>query len=214
VEGTLSPSPSPRTVTSVVARNDQRRARIVEALRQCMLERGYAGTSLVDVARAAGMTPSHLLYYYKGKDAILNAYWQDYADSVLARLREIESEPLERRIDLLADVLLSGEKATQADLGLFLEFCGLAVHHKELYQTKCQFDRAFKAWMARQFEDGPRKLGQYTKISAESAYSLLMGLCTSAYFDERLGFERARALLRHTLRQLAGYEQFLGETSP
>ena len=207
MEGTLNPNPRP--ATSVVARNDQRRARIVEALRQCMLERGYAGTSLVDIARGAGMTPSHLLYYYKGKDAILNAYWEDYAESVLARLREIETEPLERRIDLLTEVLLSGEKATQADLGLFLEFCGLAVHHKELYTTKCSFDREFKAWLARQFEESPRKLGPYTKLAAESAYSLLMGLCTSAYFDERLGFPRARALLRHTLRQLAGYEPLL-----
>lgn len=211
---TPSANPSPRVVTSVVARNDQRRARIVEALRKCMLERGYAGTSLVDIARAAGMTPSHLLYYYKGKDAILQAYWQDTSESLLARLREIEPEPLERRIDLLTEVMLSGEKATQADLGLFLEFCGLAVHQKELYEIKCQFDREFKRWMARQFDDAPRKLAPYTKIAAETAYSLLMGLCTSAYFDERLGFERARALLRHTLRQLAGYEPLLSETTP
>ena len=47
-------------------------------------------------------------------------------------------------------------------------------------------------------------------MAAESSYALLMGLCTSAYFDERLGFERARAILRLTLRQVAGYEPLLG----
>ena len=206
MEGALDP----RRATGAVARNDQRRARIVQALRECMLERGYAGTSLSDIARAAGMTPSHLLYYFKGKDAIVNAYWQTLAEDLLTRLRAIEHEPLERRIDLLTEVMLSGETASWPDLGLFLELCGLAVHQKDLYQTKARFDREFKTWLAQQLEEAPRKIGPYTAMAAESAYSLLMGLCTSAYFDERLGFERARAILRLTLRQLAGYEPLLG----
>jgi AcrR family transcriptional regulator len=203
VEGTLAPRVA---TTAAIARNDLRRARILDALRECTTERGYAGTSLSDIARAAGMTPSHLLYYFKGKDAIVNAYWEALAEKLLTQLRAIEHEPLERRIDLVTEVLLSGETATQPDLGLFLELCGLAVHQKELYQTKAHFDRELKAWFARQLEDSPRKLGTFTAMAAESAYSMLMGLCTSAYFDERLGFDRARALLRYTLRQMAGYE--------
>ncbi|MEX2205890.1 MAG: TetR/AcrR family transcriptional regulator [Myxococcota bacterium] len=206
MEGALDP----RRATTAVARNDQRRARIVQALRECMLARGYAGTSLSDIARAAGMTPSHLLYYFKGKDAIVNAYWQTLAEDLLTRLRAIEHEPLERRIDLLTEVMLSDETASWPDLGLFLELCGLAVHQKDLYQTKARFDHEFKSWLAQQLDEAPRKLGPYTAMAAESTYALLMGLCTSAYFDERLGYERARAILRLTLRQLAGYEPLLG----
>jgi len=209
VEGALDP----RRATGAVARNDQRRARIVAALKECMLARGYAGTSLSDIARAAGMTPSHLLYYFKGKDAIVNAYWQSLAEDLLTRLRALESEPLQRRIDLLAEILLSSETASRPELGLFLELCGLAVHQKDLYQTKARFDREFKAWLTHQLEDSPRKLGPLASMAAESAYSMLMGLCTSAYFDERLGFERARAILRLTLRQVAGYEPLLGTVS-
>jgi len=203
MEGTLIP----RVAAAGGLRNDQRRERIMAALRECMLARGYAGTSLSDIARAAGMTPSHLLYYFKGKDAIVNAYWEMLAEKYLTRLRALEPEPLERRLDLVTEVLLSGETATQPDLGLFLELCGLAVHQKELYQIKAHFDRELKAWFARQFADSPRKLGPYTALAAESAYSLLMGLCTSAYFDESVGFDRARAILRLTLRQLAGFER-------
>jgi AcrR family transcriptional regulator len=209
VEGALEP----RRAASSVARNDQRRARIVEALRECMLARGYAGTSLSDIARAAGMTPSHLLYYFKGKDAIVNAYWQTLAADLLSRVRALEPEPLERRIDLLTEVMLSSETASRPELGLFLELCGLAVHQKDLYQTKARFDREFKAWLAQQLEGAPRKLAPFTEMAAESVYALLMGLCTSAYFDERMGFERARAILRLTLRQVAGYEPLLGTTA-
>jgi len=178
-----------------------------------MLARGYAGTSLSDIARAAGMTPSHLLYYFKGKDAIVNAYWETLAEDLLTRLRAIEHEPLERRIDLLTEVMLSSETASRPDLGIFLELCGLAVHQKDLYQTKARFDREFKAWLAHQLEDGPRKLGPFSAMAAESAYALLMGLCTSAYFDERLAFDRARSILRLTLRQVAGFEPLLGTVS-
>jgi AcrR family transcriptional regulator len=202
VEGALDP----RRATGAVARNDQRRARIVQALRECMLARGYAATSLSDVARAAGMTPSHLLYYFKGKDAVLHAYWENKAESLLAQLRAIEPEPLERRIDRVPEILLSDDTTTKADLGLFLEFCGLSVHQKDLYHIKVRFDLELKAWFARQLAESPRKLGPFITMAAETAYSVLMGLCTSAYFDENLGFDRARGLLRFTLRQLAGYE--------
>jgi AcrR family transcriptional regulator len=199
MEGTLAPRVA---TTAAIARNDLRRARILAALRTCMKERGYAGTSLSDIARAAGMTPSHLLYYFKGKDAVLCAYWENRAAELLAMLRVIEPEPLERRLDLVTEVMLSDE----SDLGLFLEFCGLAVHQKDLYQIKAHFDRAFKTWLAKQLEESPRKLGAHTHMAAESAYSLLMGLCTSSYFDETFSFRKARGLLRFSLRQLAGYE--------
>lgn len=199
MEGTLAPRVA---TTAAIARNDLRRARILAALRTCMKERGYAGTSLSDIARSASMTPSHLLYYFKGKDAILCAYWENRAAELLAMLRVIEPEPLERRLDLVTELMLSDE----SDLGLFLEFCGLAVHQKDLYQIKAHFDRDFKTWLAKQLEESPRKLGGYTHLAAESAYSLLMGLCTSSYFDETFSFQKARGLLRFSLRQLAGYE--------
>ena len=53
------------------ARSDKRRSRILRALHDCVIEKGYAKTTLADVARVAGMSSSHLLYYFRGKDAIL-----------------------------------------------------------------------------------------------------------------------------------------------
>ena len=34
-----------------------------------------------------------------------------------------------------------------------------------------------------------------------------MGLCTAAYFDERLGFPEARAIFLMSLRQIAGFDE-------
>ena len=202
MEGALSP----RRATSPAARNDQRRARIVAALRECMLARGFAATSLSDIARAAGMTPSHLLYYFKGKNAILNAYWETTSASLLARLHEIDAEPIERRLDLLADAFFSGVVATQADMGIVLEFFGLAVHDKDLYRTKANFDREIKRWLEDLLAQCPRPLGSFLSVATEAAYALLMGLCTAGYFDERLGFQQARGAFLLSLRGVAGFE--------
>jgi AcrR family transcriptional regulator len=38
-----------------------RRAHIVDTLRKCILTKGYANTSLSDLARRSGLTGSHLL---------------------------------------------------------------------------------------------------------------------------------------------------------
>src|SRR5687768_14144321 len=48
-----------------------RRGAIRYALFECIRDKGYAATSLGDVASAAGLSPSHVLYYYANKDAVL-----------------------------------------------------------------------------------------------------------------------------------------------
>lgn len=203
MEGPLGP----RGSSGPVARNDQRRERIVAALRECMVERGFAATSLSDIARKAGMTSSHLLYYFKGKNAILNAYWEITAAALLERLHEIESEPIERRLELLADAFFSGVVATQVDVGIVLEFFGLAVHDKDLYSTKAGFDREMKTWLAALLSTCPRPLGPFVDAAAEATYSLLIGLCTAAYFDARLGFPEARGIFLMSLRAVAGFDE-------
>jgi AcrR family transcriptional regulator len=43
-------------------RGVKRRARILTAFHDCIISKGYAKTTLRDVAQTAGMTASHLLY--------------------------------------------------------------------------------------------------------------------------------------------------------
>jgi AcrR family transcriptional regulator len=50
------------------SRGVKRRARILAAFHDCIISKGYAKSTLRDVAREAGMTASHLLYYFSGKD--------------------------------------------------------------------------------------------------------------------------------------------------
>jgi AcrR family transcriptional regulator len=181
-----------------------RRERIIEALCERMLARGFAATTLADVARAAHMTPSHLLYYFKGKEEILNACFEGVTAQIMSGLATLDGEPLPARLERIAEYFFGGKLLHKSDLAITLEFFGTAVHDKTLHATKACFDRAVKAWLAHTFEAAPRAPGVSPEDAAEAAYAMIVGLSTSAFFDERLGFERARALLADSLHNLAG----------
>lgn len=63
-------------------RTAKRREAIVEALRVSMVKKGYAKTSLVDIAKTAELSPSHVLYYFRDKEAVLD----ELCDQILKRL--------------------------------------------------------------------------------------------------------------------------------
>jgi len=181
-----------------------RRDIIVGALLERMLAQGFAATTLADVARTARMTPSHLLYYFKGKEDILNSCFEGVTAQIMTGLAALDAEPVAVRLDKVAEYFFGGKLLHKSELGITLEFFGLAVHDKVLNQTKVQFDRMVKAWLTHLFEDYPRAPGRSAADAAEAAYAMIVGLTTSAAFDERLGFPRALDLLKETLHHLAG----------
>jgi AcrR family transcriptional regulator len=181
-----------------------RREQIVAALCERMLARGFAATTLADVARAAHMTPSHLLYYFKGKEEILNACFEGVTAQIMTGLAALDEAPRAERLERIADYFFGGKLLNKNDLGITLEFFGLAVHDKALHATKAQFDRMVKGWLAHTFRALGCEPGLTPEDAAEAAYAMIVGLSTSAFFDERLGFPRARALLRESLHNLAG----------
>ncbi len=53
------------------ALNPQRRARVLEAAAQALLQRGFAETRIADIAERAGMSPGHVMYYFASKEQLL-----------------------------------------------------------------------------------------------------------------------------------------------
>jgi AcrR family transcriptional regulator len=183
-------------------RGGKRRREIFKALHDCVIAQGYAKTTLADVARAAGMSPSHLLYYFPGKDAILEQYFADVSTRIIERMRGFEAEDPERRIFLLAELFFGGQKVTKSEIGFMLECFGAAVHDKSLNHEKTRLDRFCKSYLQDLFEQlpcGPLR----AKACAEVSYAMLVGLRTAAYFDEQLSPEHARGLFYAEVLNLA-----------
>ncbi len=185
------------------ARGDERRKRILAALHDCIIDKGYPKTTLADIAQAAGMTPSHLLYYFRGKDAILEQYFQNVADRILERIDEFSTQSPERQIDLLGGLFFAGKGINDSEIGFMLECFGVAVHDKTLHREKAELDQQFKVYLKQLFKSASPEFADRAGDSAELAYALLMGLLTAAYFDERLGLPQAQRLFRSSMLNLA-----------
>lgn len=183
---------------------DGRRTAILAALDRCLRAKGYAHTSLADVAAAAGMSPSHLHYYFPGKEAVLEAYFRAAGDAMLAAVGARVAAPPEEQIDALASYFFGDTIAGRVEQGIVLELFGQAVRRPRLEAIKATFDRRLKDYLTALFRQTPRLDGLAPSDAAESALALLVGFIASSYFDERLAPARARALFRDGMRRLAG----------
>ncbi|GAA3216289.1 TetR/AcrR family transcriptional regulator [Nonomuraea helvata] len=65
---------------------DDTRSRILAAARQLFAERGYAGTSLADIAAAVGLTKTAVAYHFHPKDRLAYELLAPAADDMLALL--------------------------------------------------------------------------------------------------------------------------------
>jgi len=169
-------------------RGDKRRARILTAFHDCIISN------------------SHLLYYFSGKDTLLEHYFDNVAQTIIERIESFRTEVPERQFELLADLFFAGKGITRSEIGFMLECFGVAVHDNQLRDQKTELDRICKTYLSELFEQspcGPAKARSYAELS----YAMLIGLRTAAYFDERLGLPRARRLFYHEMLNLAGFRQ-------
>lgn len=185
------------------SRGDRRRARILAAFHDCIIDKGYAKTTLRDVAASAGISASHLLYYFPGKDSILEYYFEDVALKIMGRIESFRNEQPMQQIELLSDLFFAGKGITRSEIGFMLECFGVAVHDKKLRKNKKRLDRFCKAYLAELFGQLPSGSAN-AEAHAEIAYAILIGLRTAAYFDKKLKLLRARQLFHQEMLNLAG----------
>ncbi len=192
------------TVPLAGSRGDKRRELILEAFHQCIIQQGYAKTTLRDVARTADMSASHLLYYFSGKDAILEHYFEMVAQRIKERIETFRKETPARQVELLADLFFAGKGITNSETGFMLECFGVAVHDPQLHSEKAALDRYCKDYLEGLFLQ--TEIDQKTaRIYAEVAYSMLIGLRTAAFFDDQLELIQARHLFHAAVHRLADF---------
>ncbi len=185
------------------SRGDKRRRRILDGFHDCIIRKGYSSITLRDVAKAAGMSASHLLYYFSGKDAILQHYFDAVSERIRQRIDSFRDEDPSRQFELLADLFFAGRGITNSETGFMLECFGVAVHDPQLHSEKAELDRYFKDYLQAIFVKLPNTRDD-APDHAEIAYALLIGLRTATFFDQRLSLSNARRLFRDGVMRQAG----------
>lgn len=187
-----------------IQRGDKRRKRIFRSLHDCIIQKGYSKTTLAEIADSADMSPSHLLYYFKGKEAILEAYFQNVALQILDRLASFRDKPPQEQMDLLAELFFAGAGMTKSEIGFMLECFGVAVNDKVLRKEKAELDEQCKEYLADLFEQTPRPLLSSARDCAEISYSMLIGLRSAVFFDDDIELKDARRLFSTSIHALSG----------
>jgi AcrR family transcriptional regulator len=185
------------------SRAEQRRRRIFRALHDCIVENGYSKTTLADIARRAGMSPSHLLYYFQGKERILEEYFADVAAWFLKRVSSVAEEAPPVRVNALTDLWFGEGEAAYNDIGFMLECFGEAVRDGEMRRTKTEFDRACKDSLVSLFSDASTP-AMNARDAAEVSYALLIGLRNSVFFDRSMSAADAARCFREAVARLRG----------
>lgn len=184
------------------SRAERRRRKIFRSLHDCIIESGYSNTTLADIAKKAGMSPSHLLYYFHGKEAILEEYFAAVAAWFLKRVAEIAGKGPEQQVEALTELWFGEGEDAYDDIGFMLECFGEAVHDGEMRLTKSDFDRACKRYLMSLFPDDGRAGAMSARDAAEVSYALLIGLRNSVYFDRSISVAEAARCFRVTVKKL------------
>ena len=188
------------------SRGDRRRRRIFRSLHDCILNQGYVKTTLADIAKGADMSASHLLYYFKGKEAILEQYFENVSERFLEKIDESSQREPREQIEALADLWFRGEASTVKEIGFMLECFGAAVNDDVLKVTKAEFDARCKTYLVRIFDASPSVFLQSSKDAAEIAYSLMIGLRSAVYFDDDIDLEDAHRLFLGSMLRMGGLD--------
>jgi TetR/AcrR family transcriptional regulator, cholesterol catabolism regulator len=76
----------------------EKREALIRVARRLFLEEGFEGTSMAQLARAAGVAPNTLYWYFEDKDAVLLAVLEAALAEALGDYATIVTEPLEQQV--------------------------------------------------------------------------------------------------------------------
>lgn len=185
-----------------------RRREIVRALHRCIREQGYARTSLTDIALKAGMSPSHIRYYFEGKDAILEHYFERACTEIVSEIRAIKFEDPVVWLRDFTDFFIANPRMSRGGLAVMVEIFGVSVHDPKLRRIKIEYDTAIRTILTNFFVRVGVAPGLTPTLAAEIIQALEAGLKYNAVFQEDFSLLHARAVFLAEMARLAGIEAF------
>ena len=168
-----------------------------------MIEKGYAQTSLADIAAASGMSASHLLYYFPSKEAVLEELCEQVLTRLFQTVNASRSESPEERIHLLvSNVFMANSEFVNRSRAQ----CSIDAS-PVIREKLSKFSRDVREYLVDIFAQLPRQPGLSSEDASEIAAGLWEGLFMNSHYEPELDEGRARSLFRRTLFALgnAGY---------
>jgi len=129
---------------------------IVDIAVRVFLERGYDGTSMEDLARAAGITKSSFYYHVSGKEEILERGVNRALDALLSVLDEpgaLDGRALDRLRHILRR-MVEIVAVRLPEVALLVRATGNTQTEKRALERRREFDRAVTRLVRQAMRDG------------------------------------------------------------
>lgn len=171
--------------TTLDARRTDGRQRVLSAAARCMVDRGYFGTTIRDIAAAAGMTSAALYHHFSSKQDILveimSCALADARAMTVGAAREAGSSPAERlRAAVRAWALFHAHRRDEALVGA-TEIRSLdAGHRSAIVSARDEQERLFRDLMEEGIAAGEFGVGD-AQIATKAI--LTMGTSIATWFD-------------------------------
>lgn len=182
----------------------ERKDSILRALHRCIRKRGFSKSSLTDIAVEAGMSPSHIRYYFEGKDAILESYLDQTCNQILESIRAINTEDPDRWFEEFTTFFIGNPWITPARLSVQMEIFGISVHDKALRRIKVEYDQEIRRILEQFFERTGCAPSLTPAAAAEIAQALEAGLKYNTVFQETFDPVHARKIFVAGIQHLSG----------
>jgi len=152
------------------------RARILRAAAAQFHARGFEGTSMLEIAAAAGIRKSSLYHHFRSKQELLFEILRHTVDMALAGLREIAGadRPAAERLRLAVRHHVLNLVEDLDNVACFVEEGrALAAEHREAYiAQRDAYERCFRQII----EDGAAS-GEFAPVDARLAGFAILGMC-------------------------------------
>ncbi|MGH9296932.1 MAG: TetR/AcrR family transcriptional regulator [Acidimicrobiales bacterium] len=159
---------------------DARRAQMLRAAIEVIVERGFPETRVADVAERAGVSPGLVIYYFKTKDNLLAEAMRFSEDSWYAemgrRTEEIASAA-GRLEEIVSMTCVPGDDGRIEDSwAVWLDLWAQALRDREVRTVREEFDEHFRETIRQIVRDGIRE-GEFAKTDVDDfaiGYSALL----------------------------------------
>ncbi len=201
----LTPAPKLQPQTAAAsAKGSANRERIVQAALNLFMERGYAETSIGDIAEASGLLKGNLCYYFATKAEMLEAVSQARQEELFARLGAALPPDTSARASLEAFLRVVHDSADEfasvgCPVGTLASQLGKSEPALQPYASRIL--RSLEAWLVQELARVlPKSAAQ---AHAEHLITLMQGaaVMAHAYRDPKIVHRQVK-LARQWLAQI------------
>jgi AcrR family transcriptional regulator len=185
----------------------ERREQIVEALFQCLAEKGHESVTVKDIAKKAGLHYGVIHYYFKSKDDIVSAM----SEAIIAKYNRLlserakslpsASEKLQASLDFLVDEFIFNKRLNR----VFYNLVQMAYENKTVRNALRKQLREYRRNIAEVLEEGAKNGEFKVKDPARSAglmVALIEGMALQWVIEPRaLNRDAVRKSIEETIRR-------------